>query len=213
MRIVILPEEDHCYKVLWCWDEIERNCIGSILVLFFSVLWKIYFEKMLIVFLIKESSLREISVLIRLQGRKEERRPPCYFQFLGWADVRRCRRRFVLETHDFSLFPSPFLFGTCQLDIAMCPRHRFYSKSPNLIVLVCHSCLDLWMYHFYFTIQASRNIVQACTKDLKSKSFLIISCPALLSYLFIAMSICVSNHPEANRQFLDPPLLLLLSTL
>ena len=49
--------------------------------------------------------------------------------------------------------------------------------------------------------------MQACTKDLKSKSFLIISCPALLSYLFIAMSICVSNHPEANRQFLDPPLL------
>ena len=31
----------------------------------------------------------------------------------------------VGDTNDFSLFPPPFLFGTCQLDIAMCPRHRF----------------------------------------------------------------------------------------
>ena len=112
------------------------------------------------------------------------------------------------DTNDFSLFPSPFLFGTCQLDIAMCPRHRFYSKSLFVIHAWTSECII-----FISPSRHLRNIVQACTKDLKSKCFLIISCPALLSNLFIAMSICVSGHPEANRQFLDPPLLLLLSTL
>ena len=33
----------------------------------------------------------------------------------------------VGDSNDFSLFPSPFLSTTCQLNIAMCPRHRFYS--------------------------------------------------------------------------------------
>ena len=106
MSIIFLFKEYSLREIGCCDVQIKSGGIALVLSYnsFPSAVKKYTCEKMLIVFLIKESSQREISVLIRLQGRKEERRPPCYFQFLGWADVRRCRRRFVLETQMISLF-------------------------------------------------------------------------------------------------------------
>ena len=128
MSIIFLFKEYSLREIGCCDVEIKSGGIALVLSYnsFPSAVKKYTCEKMLIVFLYREvlpEGDQCLNSSTRAEGREKAAMLFPISRLGGCSSVQTsiC----VGDTNDFSLFPPPFLSTTCQLDIAMCPRHRF----------------------------------------------------------------------------------------
>ena len=126
MSIIFLFKEYSLREIGYCDVEIKSGGIGSILQLFSQCCQNIYLRENVDCFpyqgVLPEGD-QCLNSSTRAEGREKAAMLFPISRLGGCSSVQTsiC----VGDTNDFSLFPPPFLSTTCQLDIAMCPRHRF----------------------------------------------------------------------------------------